>query len=157
MNETPVERPYDAVVGALSATGSRDQRMRAVVDALWHALRDHGVSWVGFYIERSRAPDEQRLELGPCRDRPACSPIGLYGVCGQALRSRQARIVADVASLGEDYVACDPRDRSEIAVPLIGADGACWGVLDIDSHEIGAFDESDAEGLSRVLRAAGLL
>ena len=124
-----------------------------VVDALWDSLRDAGVTWVGFYVYR---PDDEQLELGPYRDQPACTPIGVHGVCGQALRFRKARIVPDVTELGDDYVACDPRDRSEIVVPLIDDSGACWGVLDLDSREVSAFDETDERGLCEVLRAAGL-
>jgi putative methionine-R-sulfoxide reductase with GAF domain len=100
--------------------------MRIVVDALWEAFHDHGVSWVGFYLDQPDASDERRLVLGPCRDKPACSPIGLHGVCGQALTSRQTRIVEDVATLGPNYIACDPRDRSEIVIPLQRQAGLIW-------------------------------
>ena len=31
-----------------------------------------------------------------------------------------------------------------------------WGVLDLDSHEVGSFGEDDVAGLVQVLRAAGL-
>ncbi len=150
------DRPYEAVARTLSATGSRDERMSAVVDALWNGLRDAGVTWVGFYVDRPGEPDDCRLVLGPCRDKPACSPLGLHGVCGQVVRFRQSRVVDDCSSLGEDYIACDPRDRSEICVPLLDDAGVCWGVLDLDSHEVGAFGESDEQGLRRVLAAAGL-
>ncbi|MHC5022340.1 MAG: GAF domain-containing protein [Planctomycetota bacterium] len=146
---------YDTLAHADWPTGHEPARMQSVVDALWNGLHEHGVSWVGFYLERADAPDDARLVLGPCRDSPACSPIGLHGVCGQALTSGRTRIVRDVAALGEDYVACDPRDRSEIVIPLEGDDGAVRSVLDLDSHEIGAFDEQDDDGLRRVLRAAG--
>ena len=82
-------RDYAAITRALPAniqTMSLEQRMRAVADALWNALHDKGVSWVGFYVDHSDQPDDQRLILGPCRNKPACSPIGLHGVCGQTLR-----------------------------------------------------------------------
>ena len=105
-------RDYQAVVDQLKPIGARDQRMLAVVDALWVAFENHGYSWVGFYLDQPNEPDEKRLMLGSCRDKPACSPIGLRGMC--------------------------------------------WGVLDIDSSEVGAFDESDALGLHQVLEAAGL-
>ena len=95
--------------------------------------------------------------LGPRRDKPACSPIGLHGVCGKALLSKETLIVRDVKELGDDYIACDPRDQSEIVIPLIDEHGICWGVLDIDSYEIGAFDKSDLRGLSVLLRTAELL
>ena len=150
-------RDYAAVAGRITAHGSREARMQAVVDALWDGLRDAGVSWVGIYLDQAGEPDDARLVLGPCRDKPACSPIGLHGVCGQALRSQLARIVRDVRELGENYVACDPRDRSEIVIPLIDSSAACWGVLDLDSWDVGSFDQSDEHGLRAVLRAAQLI
>lgn len=146
-----VERPYAAVAAQLTTAGARPERLQRVVDALWDALHDRGVSWVGFYLHEGR--DE--LVLGPRRDKPACSPIGLHGACGQAFRRRQPLIVRDVQDLGADYIACDPRDRSEVVLALLGDDGTCWGVLDLDSHSVGAFDERDVAGLRQVLAAAG--
>ena len=131
--------------------------MQAVVDAMWEGLSGTGVSWVGFYLDRPGEPDDVRLVLGPHRDQPACSPLAMHGVCGQALRFRMPRIVQDVRELGKDYVACDPRDLSEIVIPMIDRDGQCWGVLDLDSWDINAFDEEDEAGLKLVVTAAGLL
>lgn len=151
-------RNYTAIVRRLPvniAQRSREQRMQVVVDAIWNALHDKGVSWVGFYIDQPGQPDTERMILGPRRDKPACSPIGLHGACGRALLSRQVLIVRDVAELGANYIACDPRDRSEIVIPLIDNEAA-WGVLDVDSWEVAAFDDRDADGLTAVLRAAGL-
>lgn len=145
-------RPYAQILPLLSSAGSREQRMQTVVDRLWEALHPTGVSWVGFYL--ARGPGE--LVLGPRRDKPACSPIGLHGVCGRALRERRPVVVRDVRTLGSDYIACDPRDRSEIALPLIEADGRCGGVLDLDSHEVESFGTADVDGLQSVLHAAGL-
>jgi putative methionine-R-sulfoxide reductase with GAF domain len=150
-------RDYDSIANTLGADGSRDERMVTVADALWDALHGKGVSWCGFYIDQPDEPDDRRLILGPHRDKPACSPIGLHGACGQALIARATLIVRDVAELGEGYIACDPRDRSEIVIPLFHDEGTCWGVLDIDSRDIAAFDEADEAGLKRVLAAAGLV
>lgn len=130
--------------------------MIAVADALWDGLRDTGVTWVGFYVDRPGEPDDRRLVLGPHRDKPACSPLGLHGVCGQAVRFRRSRIIDDCSALGEDYIACDPRDRSEICLPMLDESGVCWGVLDLDSYEVAAFGEADEQGLRQVLAAAGL-
>ena len=149
-------RPYDRITATVAAGGLREERMRAVVDALWGELQDKGVSWIGFYLVQPEAPQDERLVLGPCRDKPACSPIGLHGVCGQALISRRTRIVADVSTLGDDYIACDPRDRSEIVIPMIDEAGACWGVLDVDSWEVASFDQDDERGLRAVISAVGL-
>jgi putative methionine-R-sulfoxide reductase with GAF domain len=148
-----MKRDYQSIAARMSGSGDRAARMRAVVDALWDGLRDEGVSWVGFYLHEGG--DE--LVLGPLRDRPACSPIGLHGVCGQVFRSGKPLVVRDVAELGQNYVACDPRDRSEAVIPLFEPDGRCWGVLDADSFEVGAFDETDVQGLCRVLDAAGFV
>ena len=126
--------------------------MKVVVDALWEALHPTGVSWVGFYVHEGR----DDLILGPYRDKPACSPILLHGACGRSFTSKKPLLVRDVVELGENYIACDTRDRSEVVVPLFDASGTCWAVLDLDSHEVGSFDERDVEGLQSVLRAAGL-
>ena len=90
------------------------------------------------------------------RDKPACSPIGVHGACGQSFRAEAIRLIEDVALLGAGYIACDPRDRSELVMPIY-RNGAAWGVLDADSHEYACFGPADAAGLASILRAAGLL
>ncbi|MBN2445250.1 MAG: hypothetical protein JXO22_00875, partial [Phycisphaerae bacterium] len=76
-----MSRPYKQIAATMTPEGTRQQRMRRVVDALWDRLEETGVSWVGFYLYEGG----NELTLGPMRDKPACSPIGLYGACGQAL------------------------------------------------------------------------
>jgi len=141
---------------AIASIGDRETALAACVELLWPALQPTGVSWLGFYTDCPDQPDDRRMILGPHRDRPACSPIGMHGVCGQSLLAREPRVVRDVAELGPSYIACDPRDRSEVVVPLIDRDRICWAVLDLDSHDIGSFDAADAAGLTSVLVAAGL-
>jgi putative methionine-R-sulfoxide reductase with GAF domain len=151
-------RDYRAVAEAVSAGlqpgAGLAERMELVVEQLWRALHGREVAWCGFYLPTA---DGRQLVLGPRRDRPACSPIGLHGVCGRAFRERRPVLVEDVSALGPHYVACDPRDRSEVVVPLPDARGSCRAVLDLDSHRTGAFDQSDVQGLGLVLGAAGLL
>jgi putative methionine-R-sulfoxide reductase with GAF domain len=150
-------RDYAAMAAGPWSDGPLEQRMEQALERLWPGLRDLGVSWIGFYLERPEEPEDRCLELGPHRDRPACSPIGLHGVCGQALIAGQTRIVRDVQALGDAYIACDPRDRSEIVIPLPARPGEPRSVLDADSWEVDAFDRRDDQGLRRVLEAAGLL
>jgi L-methionine (R)-S-oxide reductase len=146
-------RPYHELAERLAkARGDRDERMQTFVDLTWEALHPTGVSWVGFYLHQGK--DE--LVLGPRRDKPACSPIGLHGACGRAFVSGRPLVVRDVAELGANYIACDPRDRSEVVVPLIDDSGQRWAVLDLDSYEVGAFTDEDVSGLILLLRAAGL-
>lgn len=147
-----IRRPYDEIVNEINENGDLETRRRAVVDALWTRLAGAGVSWVGFYEHQGRP----ELVLGPSRNKPACSPIGLHGACGRAFLERRPLVVADVRALGDAYVACDPRDLSEIVVPIFDRDGACRGVLDLDSFETGAFGADDVHGLRAVLTKAGL-
>lgn len=150
-------RPYTAIVDAVRGLpGEADEgsRMRVVADAVWEHLHRRGVSWGGFYVPDP--DDDHAMVLGPMRDKPACSPIGLHGMCGASYTSRAAVIVDDVATLGEGYIACDPKDVSEVVVPLLDADGSCFGVLDLDSYDRASFDEGDVIGLLEVLMAAGL-
>ena len=130
--------------------------LREVVDLAWEHLKDTGVSWLGFYRFRAEEGD---LVLDACRDRPACSPIGLHGVCGQSHRSGRTRIVRDVAVLGDAYVACDPRDRSELVIPCRGRglDGRPADyVLDLDSTDLASFSDEDDRRLRALLAACGL-
>ncbi len=131
--------------------------MQRVADALWDAFHEQGIDWVGFYFADETRPENERLILGPRRDKPACSPIALHGVGGAAYKTGLTQIVKDVADLGDNYVECDPLDKSEIVIPLVNDDGGVWAMLDVDSHEVAAFDESDDEGLRAVLTAAGFM
>jgi putative methionine-R-sulfoxide reductase with GAF domain len=150
-------RDYDACVKEISGLSlenkSREARMRAVVGVLWGHLAEAAVAWLGFYVI---AEHRDGMILARCKPRPACSPIGLHGVCGRGWSERRTQIVPDVHALGDAHVVCDPSNLSEIVVPLMNGDGTCDAVLDLDSRELDAFAEADAEGLTRVLRAAHL-
>ncbi len=130
-----------------------EERMSVVTDILWQGLNDKGLDWVGFYV---LADNEEEMVL-VCREpKPACSPIGLHGVCGKALKDRTPQVVDDVHALGGDHIVCDPENLSEIVMPLIKEDGSCEAVLDLDSRQLSSFDGSDVLGLEKVLKAAGL-
>jgi len=137
-------------------TEQRGEAMRRFVELAWREFESEGVSWLGFYVDHPDAPSEHRLVLECCAPKPACSPIGLHGACGQALTSAKPLVVRDVAELGANYIACDPRDRSEVVVPCLDGTGRAWGVLDLDSHEVGAFGNGDASMLQVSLLGAGL-
>jgi len=148
-----MRRDYQGLLNRIEKHVERGRTMQTLVDVAWESLHPTGISWLGFYVHQSG----EELVLGPCRDKPACSPIGMHGACGRAFSSGVPVLVRDVATLGENYIACDPRDKSELVIPLFDADGRCWGVFDVDSHEIGAFGEADAAGFSLLLRKAGLM
>ncbi len=150
-----LNRDYQSISIDLPADAGRYLRMRTLCDALWTAFggNDAGYSWCGFYVRDS---DSDELILAARQPKPACSPIGLNGICGQSLTRRESLIVRDVRTLsGGSYIACDPRDLSEVVVPML-LGGRCWGVLDVDSFAVGAFDEHDALGLLDAAHRAGL-
>jgi GAF domain-containing protein len=107
---------------------------------------DH-CSWVGFYV----AEEDGSLVIGPYQGPVACMNIlPGKGVCGAAAESRRTVVVPDVHAF-PGHIACDPRSRSEIVVPLL-AGSRLVAVLDADSHEPAAFDEADRNGLEAIAR-----
>jgi putative methionine-R-sulfoxide reductase with GAF domain len=146
-------RDYAGMVSRLKPGPDREMTMRLAVDAMWDTLGSRGVSWIGFYLKVS---GKDEMVLGPRRDKPACSPIGLHGMCGHCWQEKKPIIVRDVATLGSNYIACDPKDKSELVIPLFEPDGSCWGVLDADSYDVDSFQEFDVGGLTRAVERAGL-
>jgi GAF domain-containing protein len=127
---------FDAI-----AAGERDGLANAanLAALLFHGLPD--LNWAGFYFLR-----EGQLVLGPFQGGVACIRIDLQrGVCGAAARRRRTEVVPDVHAF-PGHIACDPRSRSEIVVPLL-RDGRLYGVLDLDSPNLARFDAADASGL----------
>ena len=81
----------------------------------------------------------------------------MHGACGQSFNNKAALVVHDVKDLGEGYIACDPKDQSEVVVPFYGSNAnQPIGVLDLDSYDVGSFTEDDVRGLTSVLQTAGL-
>jgi L-methionine (R)-S-oxide reductase len=121
----------------------------ATVCAILHAALP-AASFVGFY----RAVGAERLRIGPYQGPLACLEIAFgKGVCGTAAQNEVTQVVADVGAF-PGHIACDPSARSEIVVPVFDAAGALAAVLDVDSRQRAAFDETDRVGLERV---AGLM
>ena len=74
-------------------------------------------------------------------------PVG-RGVCGTAVAERRSQVIEDVQAL-DNYLSCSIKTRSEIVV-LIERGDEILGQIDIDGHEVGAFDASDEAFLRRV-------
>lgn len=111
-----------------------------------------GFWWTGFY--RVSAEDDI-LVLGPFQGPVACTriPYG-KGVCGTAWALDKSIVVPDV-DLFPGHIACSSASRSEMVIPLHDkSSGRVIGVLDIDSTEPAAFDETDRiwlESISKLL------
>ena len=104
-----------------------------------------GGFWVGFY----RVIGDQ-LVLGPFQGPIACTRIAFgKGVCGTAWKRAETVIGPDVDAF-PGHIACNSASRSEIVVPVKEA-GKIIAVLDIDSDQLGTFDEVDQHCLEQMV------
>lgn len=120
--------------------------MATVACELHHS--DDRFDWTGFY----RVTEPEVLKIGPYQGGHGCLVIPFSrGVCGAAARSGETQLVADVDAF-PGHIACASSTRSEIVLPVFGADDVLLGVLDIDSNQPDAFSQSDALALEKILR-----
>ncbi len=114
-----------------------------------------GFLWTGFYrVEHdpSQADAQAVLVLGPFQGPIACTriPYG-RGVCGTAWQQAKTMVVPNVHEF-PGHIACSSASNSEIVVPVMQA-GSVVAVLDIDSRDYSAFDQTDALYLEQIARA----
>lgn len=117
---------------------------KLVVDHLEKLSHFH---WTGIYLLDSNN-NELILEyyIGKPTDHTKI-PVG-KGVCGSAVAEKIDKIIGDVRE-ENDYLACSLETRSEIVV-LIEDEDRIIGQIDIDSDEVGAFDETDRKYLRQI-------
>ncbi len=119
--------------------------MATVACEVHHA--DDRFDWTGFY--RVVAP--RLLKIGPYQGGHGCLTIPFdKGVCGAAARTGTVQIVADVEAF-PGHIACSSSTRSELVVPVRDSSGSLIGVFDIDSDQVGAFNDTDATALGGIL------
>jgi GAF domain-containing protein len=136
-----------AQVASVLAGIDDDVAAMATISSLVHHAFGH--LWTGFY--RVVEP-ERLLRVGPYQGTLGCLEITFgKGVCGTAAAARRTIVVPDVDQF-PGHITCDSRSRSEIVVPVFGADGSLRAVLDVDSEHLSAFDEEDAAGLERLVQ-----
>ena len=115
----------------------------ANLSALLHQA--FGFWWTGFYRVVGK-----ELVLGPFQGPLACThiPFG-RGVCGTAWKNGETVVVPDVEEF-PGHIACSSESRSEIVVPVRNDNGIV-AVLDIDSRELGCFDDIDRKYLEKIV------
>ncbi|NBO38587.1 lactoylglutathione lyase [bacterium] len=138
---------YESLNTALSSLLSAESDFHAnlanTAALLYWNLPD--VNWAGFYLLKS---DE--LLLAPFQGKLACTRIKLgRGVCGTAALKNETILVPDVEAF-PGHIACDSASRSEIVIP-INIGGKLLGVLDVDSPTKDRFDETDRQGLEKLV------
>ena len=141
---------YNKIIQNLKAdfnseeTGSFSKVYRRVVTELSSIPYYH---WTGVYLL-----DEENQELIldnyiGAETEHTVIPVGT-GVCGSAVSEKTDKIIHDVRE-ESNYLACSLGTRSEIVV-LIEDENRILGQIDIDSDEVGAFDEIDRENLRQI-------
>jgi len=122
--------------------------MATMCAVLHHKMPHH--FWTGFYFVAA----DNELHVGPYQGPVACQVLRDQGVCLACARTRRPVVVPDVERFA-GHIACDPRSKSEIALPVLAsaADGPdqVIAVLDIDAPKLRQFGEEDVAPLQRIL------
>lgn len=139
---------YQTLIPQIKALMSGETDLVANLANIAAALKEQfDFFWVGFYLVK-----EEELVLGPFQGPIACTRIAHgKGVCGTAWAHRQTLIVPDVDQF-PGHIACSSLSKSEIVLPIV-RNGEVVGVLDVDSDQLDAFDETDALYLQQILDA----
>jgi GAF domain-containing protein len=145
----PKRSAYEAldqhVVQVLAGIDDHVAAMATISSLLHHGF---GHLWTGFY----RLVEPTLLRVGPYQGTLGCLEIELgRGLCGVAAAERRTVIARDVRAF-PGHIVCGARARSEIVVPVFAHGGALLAVLDVDSEHVSTFDDTDREGLERLVR-----
>lgn len=138
------ERLYEQLRGLIEGKSPNLIAAMSTICALLQAKLPHH-SWTGFYF----VAGDKELHVGPYQGPVACQVLEEGGVCLECARAGQAVVVEDVDGF-PGHIACDPRSKSEIALPVAGDEGVV-AVLDIDSTELAQFSQEDVPYLERIL------
>lgn len=134
-------RMLHQITSAASSSDTVQEALEKAVHGLHLAL---GNDRIGLFIARPDGLLEMRyhagyIELG---EEPITVQSG-EGIVGQVALNRRAMLVRD-SQAEPQYIPIDPNVRSELAVPVVYRDELI-GVLNLESVEPAAYDESDTE------------
>ncbi|MFO7789532.1 MAG: GAF domain-containing protein [Bacteroidota bacterium] len=138
------ERIYDQLQELIHPVSNPVSRMATITAVLHHKF--DRFFWTGYYL----LDDKEDLLVGPYQGPLACLKLERdKGVCRAGINQKKAIVVKDVETF-PGHIACDPRSKSEIVVPLFNAGEKIVGVLDIDSDSHNSFDDIDAAWLTKI-------
>lgn len=140
--------PIEELVAKLERMIDGEESFETILEAAVRDLHDMDprFDWTGIY---ELFPDDT-LRLGPFVGAPTNHVfIGVgKGVCGTAVAERRNLNIPDVRSV-ENYLACSTETRSELVV-LIRRGERIYAQIDIDSHQVAAFDDRCVEKVQRI-------
>ncbi|OIO20206.1 MAG: guanylate cyclase [Ignavibacteria bacterium CG_4_8_14_3_um_filter_37_9] len=140
------EEKYAALFPQIKFLLTKDELLLSNLSNFTAALKQtfDKISWVGFYLF-----DGEKLYLGPFQGKVACTKIEIgKGVCGTAALKKETVIVQNVNDF-PGHIACDDGTNSEIVVPILKGNELI-GVLDLDSYQFNAFNETDKKYLEEL-------
>jgi len=139
------KRIYNQLSELLPKSNDTLARMATVIAVLHHKMDYY--FWTGFYFLK-----DGQLIVGPYQGPVACQELEKgKGVCWTGIQRKEPVIVPDVEQF-PGHIACDPRSKSEIVLPVKDDNDEIIGVLDIDGKELNAFDKTDEQELSGIIR-----
>ncbi len=138
---------YDEIAPQIAALVESETDLVANLANITAALKEaFGFFWIGFYIKK-----ENQLVLSVFQGPIACTRIDFgRGVCGQCYTTKKIVIVQDVDEF-PGHIACSSASKSEIVLPVFDKSGEVAMVLDVDSDKLDDFNETDAEGLQKIV------
>jgi len=137
-------RIYGQLHKLLNKSDDVNARMATICAVLHHKFDYY--FWTGFYRFL-----EGKLTVACYQGPVACLVLAAHtGVCWASIDGEKVVIVEDVNKFPE-HIACDSRSVSEIVVPVYDDAGRIVAVFDVDSRELAAFDEIDAEWLVKIV------
>jgi L-methionine (R)-S-oxide reductase len=136
------------LLSRLDAMVQGGESLEAVLEAAVQGVHDlcPRFHWTGIY---ELFPDDV-LRLGPFIGAPTEHVfIGCgQGICGTAVAERRNLNIPDVTKVS-NYLACSSDTRSELVV-LIRSGDVIHAQIDIDSHELDAFDTAAVAAVEAV-------
>lgn len=138
---------YAEIAPQIAALVAGETDLTANLANITAALKEaFGFFWVGFYVVK-----DNQLVLNAFQGTIACTRIDFdKGVCGHCYTTKKIVIVPDVEAFS-GHIVCSSASKSEIVLPVFGANGEIAMVLDVDSDKLDDFSEVDAEGLQKIV------
>ncbi|HVP14097.1 MAG TPA: GAF domain-containing protein [Terriglobales bacterium] len=137
-----------ALLADLDASAARGVPFEELLEAAVSGLHTSNprFHWTGIY----ELFEDGSLRLGPFVGAPTEHVFIGYGkgICGTAVAEGRNLNIPDVSKVG-NYLACSTETRSELVV-LIRTGDVIHGQIDIDSHELDAFDPASVEDVQKV-------
>lgn len=142
--EARYQRLYAQIKEQITPVSNPIARMATIAAILHHKMETH--FWTGFYLLNA----EKELLVGPYQGPVACMKLAKdTGVCWAGINTGKSVVVPDVEQF-PGHIACSSLSKSEVVVPVFNQQQQIIGVLDVDSRQLNAFDDVDAQQLEQI-------